>query len=432
MVCEDIRLSGGAVQHACRHGQGAFAAALQAATPPAPLAWVRGRACPDAQAVALALAQAAQRLQSARRVLVTGLGDATLEAIGVACDIAEALGAAVDAGSHELAQPTGPGIARSGEVTAAWEEVRDRADLVLFWFHDPARSHPRFLERFVVPGPLAASASPAPTRPLQRRTIAVGEAPVLPVGPHHQHLSLAPEHCLELTRALHASLAGCALPAEAAASLTLARTLLHEAIGAAACVAVVTGADHESGLEAWSIAELVRRINRTTSAFAIPLENGLNRGGSPGANAAGAAAVCTWRYGAAGAVARADRSGGAFLPAEADACRLILRGEVDAVLAVGPLLPSVEAALASRATPLTLVRVDDRLAQPAPVAADIHLACASLLCGGPGTLLRADGREVRLGPPVAISTAPSMVALLTSLLATLLAQLRTATEGDAA
>ena len=56
--------------------------------------------------------------------------------------------------------------------------------------------------------------------------------------------------------------------------------------------------------------------------------------------------MCTWRYGAPGAVARADRSGGAFLPAEADACRLILRGEVDAVLAVGPLLPSVEAALA--------------------------------------------------------------------------------------
>jgi formylmethanofuran dehydrogenase subunit B len=392
------------------------------------LAWVRGAACPDAAAVDLALAQVAQRLQSARRVLVTGLGDATLEAIGVACDIAEALGAAVDAGSHETAQTTGPGIARSGEVTAAWEEVRDRADLVLFWFHDPALSHPRFLERFVVPGPLAASASPSPARSLQRRTIAVGEAPVLPPGPHHQHLPLAPGHCLELTRALHASLAGCSSPAEAATSLTAARTLLQEAIGAAGCVAVVTGADHDSGLEDWSVVELVRSISRTKSAFAIPLQDGLNRGGSPGANAAGAAAVCTWRYGAPGAVARADRSGGAFLPAEADACRLILRGEVDAVLAVGPLLPSVEAALAVRGAPLTLVRVDDRLAQPAPVAADIHLACASLLCGGPGTLLRADGREVCLGHPLAISTAPPMVAVLT----TLLAQIRAATEGDAA
>jgi hypothetical protein len=132
-------------------------------------------------------------------------------------------------------------------------------------------------------------------------------------------------------------------------------------------------------------------------------------------------------------VARADRSGGVFLPAEADACRLILRGEVDAVLAVGPLLPSVEAALASRNTPLTLVRVDDRLAQPAPVAADIHLACASLLCGGPGTLLRADGREVCLGPAVAaISAAPPMVTLLAALLASLVAQQRKAADGDAA
>jgi len=285
----------------------------------------------------------------------------------------------------------------------------------------------------VLPGPLALSAAPFPARPLKRRTIAVGEAPVLPPGPHHQHLSIAPEHCLELTRVLHASLAGCSSPAEAATSLTAARTLLQEAIGAAGCVGIVTGADHGSGLEAWGVAELVRWINRTTSAFAIPLENGLNRGGSPGANAAGAAAVCTWRYGAAGAVARADRSGGAFLPAEADACRLILRGEVDAVLAVGPLLPSVEAALASRDTPLTLVRVDDRLAHPAPDAADIHLACASLLCGGPGTLLRADGREICLGPAVAaISAAPPMVGVLTALLATLVEQRRTAAEGDAA
>jgi hypothetical protein len=70
-----------------------------------------------------------------------------------------------------------------------------------------------------------------------------------------------------------------------------------------------------------------------------------------------AAAVCTWRYGAAGAIARADRGGAEFRPAECDAARLVARGEVDCVVAVGTLAEHVEAALAARSTAVHVIRV---------------------------------------------------------------------------
>ena len=55
-----------------------------------------------------AMMRAATTLMSARRVLVTGLANATLEAITAACDLAETLGAAVDAGLPESARAAGP------------------------------------------------------------------------------------------------------------------------------------------------------------------------------------------------------------------------------------------------------------------------------------------------------------------------------------
>ncbi|MFM8435109.1 MAG: hypothetical protein ACKOBP_07170, partial [Planctomycetia bacterium] len=61
---------------------------------------------------------------------------------------------------------------------------------------------------------------------------------------------------------------------------------------------------------------------------------------------------------------RADRDGGRFLPAEASARRLIERGEVDCVVAVGRLADSVAAALARSPRGIEVIRVD---AEPAPL-----------------------------------------------------------------
>jgi len=161
------------VENACEHGQAAFDTAQQSALVDAPDAWEHGRPMASEPAIA----RAAEALAGAKRVLVTGLRAATLEAIAMACDIAESLGAAVDAGLAESSRAAGPTIARVGEVTAAWEELRDRADLVVFWFCDPTATHPRFLERFVAPA--------------QARTFAIGPFAVLPPNASHRHLPMA-------------------------------------------------------------------------------------------------------------------------------------------------------------------------------------------------------------------------------------------------
>jgi formylmethanofuran dehydrogenase subunit B len=260
----------------------------------------------------------AKKLRSARRVLVTGLRDASLEAASAACDLAEALGAAVDFGEADVDRPAGPTIARAGAVTADPEEMRDRADLVILWGCDPAQANP-------------AVAALIPS-----------QATVLRMPPPGADSVAA-------ARLMHLLMRGGAPPAGGGAwadACIAARDAIHRA----SCVAIITldSAD-QLGLEPWAITHLVREIAHAKPAFEIPL----GRGGH-----AAAAAVCTWRYGAAGAIARADRNGGRFLPGEASARRLIERGEVDCVVAVGQLADDVAQALSRCPSGVDVIRLD--------------------------------------------------------------------------
>jgi hypothetical protein len=136
--------------------------------------------------------------------------------------------------------------------------------------------------------------------------------------------------------------AACSLAALAAAREIAA------AIAPARTVAIVTdwSAD-DVGLAAWSTASLVRAVAHEKPAFEVPL----------GDRDDAAVAACTWRYGAAGAIERADRHGGCFLPAEADAVRLIDRREVDCVVIVGEATANVAAAIDRAAGAVSVVRL---------------------------------------------------------------------------
>lgn len=396
LLCDDIVPAAGRAENACDFGAAAFAAAAASGSDPVE-AWDADGPVPlDA-----ALDRAAGLLAAARRVLVTGLAAATLEDLARACDLAEWLGAAIDAGTAETSQPAGPTIARVGEVTAAWEELRDRADLVVFWFHDPATTHPRFIERFLPP---AAGRT-------GRRTISIGPDPVLAAGPAHRHLRLSGDHAVEAARLLHARLAGLpvagrpeTMPTAKAGDAAVAATELESAMRAAGCVAIVTGERVAAGLEPWSIAHVTRILAHERPAFCVPLAAGIGAGG---ANVAGVAAISTWRYGAAGAIARADRAGGVFLPGEAAAGRLIERDEVDCVLAVGPLTAAAADAIRRRRQPLAVVQLAaDPTGPDIPSRATIRIRCGSRTDAA-GTMLREDGRRVVLPPrPAAARVRP--------------------------
>ncbi len=294
--------------------------------------------------------RAAVILRTARRVLLTGLTDATLEAIRVACDIAESLGATIDAGDPDMARPLGPIVIRAGSVTADPEELRDRADLVVLWFCRPSDQTLALADAFITPHTAGGA---------RRHVIAVGTEP-LSFADRHLPLPRASE--VDAARLLHAILLGHGIPAgnDAAAAIAETCTTIAAAIEAAMCVAIVTDDSDPTGLGGWAVSLLVRSMAHGRPAFAVPLVGAL-----PATHTPRAAAVLTWRYGAEGAIARADQLGADFRPAECSAAALIARGEVDAVLAVGPLPSDVEDVIA-RAHNLAVVRVDPAI--PALVA----------------------------------------------------------------
>lgn len=383
LLCDDVVLGTGRVEHACDHGAAALLAAV-AAQRPAAAAWDGATPiAPDRAAT-----RAAAMLAGARRPLVTGLVGCTVEAVVAACDLADAVGAAIDPGMIDSARTAGPTIARAGEVTAAWEELRDRADLVLLWHCDPAASHPRFAARFLEP-PLVGGG--------RRDSIAVAATPPRGMRGPVRHLPAPRETAVEMARAVHLLVTG----RSAADCLFLPPPLadhcgaIHDAIRRAACVAILTADTADTiGLEPWSVVHLVRAIAHEKPAFQIPLGPGIDAG-----SGSAAATVLTWRYGAAGAIDRADRTAPRVLPGEADAARLIARGEVDVVLAVGPLSPAVAAALAARGGDLGIVALSDARAPLGWVGSQgIQIRVPSLLVESAGTLLRGDGRSLRIAP----------------------------------
>ena len=299
--------------------------------------------------------RAAAALRAARRVLVTGLHDVSADAVTAACDVAEALGAVIDTGTADRASPLGPVVARAGGITAAPEELRDRADLVVEWFCDPETWSPGFRKAFLAP-PLAGGQP--------RQVLAVGPEPV---AAPTRHLPLPRESAVDLARLVHALLLDHAPPREneTAARLVGVCHELVAAIQAAACVGFVSNrAADPLGLTTWSTRLLVRVIAHGRPAFEVPLDEPACGGGGPGA-----ADVLTWRYGAAGGIARADRLGASFRPGECAAETLISRGEVDAVLAMGRLPAAVEAAVSAHAGQLVVVRIDEHDTAAATIAA---------------------------------------------------------------
>lgn len=277
--------------------------------------------------------RAAAAIGAAQRVLVTGLVGAAAEAVVAACDLAEACGAAVDPGSPETSRVAGPLVARIGGVTAADGELRERADLVVVWFCEPAAgSLPPVDERLPDGRP--------------RRMIAVGPRDA---GGCHRHVSVAAGSTVDLARLVEAAIRDVAIDetARSAATLTAARELAA-AIAAARCVGFVTDwRDDAVGLAAWSTTSLVRAIAHRQPAFEVPL----------GERTDDAVAVCTWRYGASGGIDRADRRGAPFRPAESDAVRLIDRREIDCVVVVGEATLPVAAAIGRSGAEIVVVRL---------------------------------------------------------------------------
>src|SRR5439155_1109219 len=97
-----------------------------------------------------AVDEAARLLRTARYPVVYGLSDTTAEAQRVAVEIADRLGACLDTTTSVCHGPSGIAFQAVGEATCTLGEIKNRADLVIFWGGNPAESHPRHFTKFSV------------------------------------------------------------------------------------------------------------------------------------------------------------------------------------------------------------------------------------------------------------------------------------------
>ncbi|HEV3439319.1 MAG TPA: formylmethanofuran dehydrogenase subunit B [Gemmata sp.] len=150
-VCDDLQITvdGGRITHttgACQLAEPWFLS-QNISFPPA--AEIAGQSAdPDAS-----YRRAVELLTAAKYPLIFGLSRSTTEGQRAAVALAERLGATIDTTASTGHAPSIMALQQVGESTCTLGEVKNRADLVIFWGSDPATTHPRHLERYSLEPP---------------------------------------------------------------------------------------------------------------------------------------------------------------------------------------------------------------------------------------------------------------------------------------
>ncbi|OGT80812.1 MAG: formylmethanofuran dehydrogenase subunit B [Gammaproteobacteria bacterium RIFCSPLOWO2_02_FULL_61_13] len=97
-----------------------------------------------------AVAEAARILVEARFPIIYGLSDTTCEAQRQAVAITDMVRGNIDTTTSVCHGPSGLAFQGIGESTMTLGEVKNRADLVVYWGGNPAESHPRHFTRYTV------------------------------------------------------------------------------------------------------------------------------------------------------------------------------------------------------------------------------------------------------------------------------------------
>ncbi len=106
----------------------------------------------DGQEVSVeaAIEEAAQTLVKAKFPITYGLSNTTCEAQRQAVAITDIIRGTIDTTTSVCHGPSGLAFQGIGESTMTLGEVKNRADLVIFWGGNPAESHPRLFTRYAV------------------------------------------------------------------------------------------------------------------------------------------------------------------------------------------------------------------------------------------------------------------------------------------
>ena len=147
-VCDDLKITVRdnrivRAERACKLAEPWF---LGQDTAQSPAATVRGQTASCEEAIRAAT----DILRAARSPLIYGLSHSSTDGQRAAVALADRLGATIDTTASEGHAPSILAMQQSGESTCSLGEVRNRADLVIYWGSDPTESHPRHMERYSI------------------------------------------------------------------------------------------------------------------------------------------------------------------------------------------------------------------------------------------------------------------------------------------
>jgi formylmethanofuran dehydrogenase subunit B len=270
------------------------------------------------------IVEIAELLRSARSPLVYLAPDLTSEAQRAAVAIADQLHAFVDGVTSSTASEGILAAQRRGRASATLGEIRNRADVLVFWAVDPALSYPRFQSRYA-PNPIGVH---VPNGRAGRTVIAVDVGAQRGPDDADVRIQMTAEEEQLFFASLRAHLAGRTL----GGAPIVARVIdLATRLNRAKYAVIVTDAESppqamaSPATRADSLIALTQSLNATTRGSLCTLRAGGNRNGAD--------TVLTWQTGFPMAV---DFSRGApkYSPEDATLSRLS-RGAIDAVLLVG-------------------------------------------------------------------------------------------------
>jgi formylmethanofuran dehydrogenase subunit B len=98
-----------------------------------------------------AIREASHLLQQAPRRLIFGLDNSTLEAQAAGIELAQALGAVIDDTSSFCHGPLIESILTGALPSGSLSQIKDTADLFIYWGSNAHQSHPRHLSKFFLP-----------------------------------------------------------------------------------------------------------------------------------------------------------------------------------------------------------------------------------------------------------------------------------------
>jgi formylmethanofuran dehydrogenase subunit B len=363
-------------------------------------AWFLSHGQPSDRSVALmdgkpasldeAVDAAARSLTQARYPLVYGLSSTSCEAQRQAVALAEWLGGCIDCCTSVCHGPSGMALQGIGEPTCTLGEVKNRADLIIYWGSNPGESHPRHMARYAV----TTKGMFIPRGRKDRFVVLVDVRPTVSARAADLFLQVKPGKDFELLWALRALVKGQAIDEASLADtgLTLAQlTDLAERMKKCRFGVLFMGQgltqSRGKHLNTSAAFLLTRDLNSITKFALVPM-----RGHG---NVTGVDAVLAWQTGYPFAV-NFSLGYPRFNPGEYTVVDVLSRGEADAVLVIASdPVSSLPRWAVKRLSEIPIIALDTHESETTRVAR-VAFTTATAGISAEGTIYRMDNVPLHL------------------------------------